>query len=83
MHYCWIDRPPQPTGPRISTTALSPSDLARASPSLLSMIQHIGRARRIANLENGCAGAKKCAHVINGAQDRSGHAERMTAGEWL
>src|ERR1700704_5293948 len=37
--------------------------------------QHIGRARRIANLEDGCAGAKKRAHVINGAQDRSGHTE--------
>ena len=42
--------------------------------------QHVGHACRIANLKDGRAGAKKCAHVIDRAQDRSGHAERDDRG---
>src|SRR3981189_1455871 len=49
--------------------------LGKSVTQLIVDDQHIGRARRIANLEDGCAGAKKRAHVMNGAQDRSGHTE--------
>ncbi len=49
--------------------------LGESVAELVVADQHIGHARRIANVEDGRAGAKKCAHVIDGAQDRPGHAE--------